>query len=61
MISETFSPKDLAQTGIFSQNTASLLYLSLHRLLRKGPIFRRKLAKIAENIDHNIDPLNSGR
>jgi hypothetical protein len=24
--------------------------------LRKTPFFRRKLAKIAENCDHNIDP-----
>jgi hypothetical protein len=24
--------------------------------LRKTPIFRRKLTKIAENCDHNIDP-----
>jgi hypothetical protein len=24
--------------------------------LRKTPIFRRKLSKIAENCDHNIDP-----
>jgi hypothetical protein len=28
--------------------------------LRKTPIFRRKLAKIAENNDHNIDPRLQG-
>jgi hypothetical protein len=26
------------------------------KILRKTPFFRRKLAKIAENCDHNIDP-----
>jgi hypothetical protein len=30
--------------------------LSLHWFLRKTPFFCRKLAKIAENCDHNIDP-----
>jgi hypothetical protein len=29
---------------------------SWHWFLRKTPIFRRKLAKIVENCDHNIDP-----
>jgi hypothetical protein len=35
-------------------NSAKILIITL--VFEKTPIFRRKLGKIAENWDHNIDP-----
>jgi hypothetical protein len=41
----------------FSQTTANFCKNLITTLvLRKTPIFCRKLAKIAENCEHNIDP-----
>jgi hypothetical protein len=54
------SPKNFAiKLAFLTQNKAKFWKKSWseHWYLRKTPIFRRKLGKIAENCDHNIDPL----
>jgi hypothetical protein len=47
-----------AKNGVFYLNYCLRLQKLNHNIgfLRKMPIFRGKLAKIAENCDHNIDP-----
>jgi hypothetical protein len=45
--------------AFFTLNKAELfktLIITLVFIFKKGKFFRRKLAKIAENCDHNIDP-----
>jgi hypothetical protein len=58
MILKIFSQKKIAKKLAFlTQNTLNYAnFLSKHWIMRKTPFFRRKLAKIAENCDHNIDP-----
>jgi hypothetical protein len=58
MIFEIFSPKNFAKNWRFLlQNKAKLFNISIITLvLEKNAIFCRKLAKIAENCDHNFDP-----
>jgi hypothetical protein len=58
MVFKIFSLKIFAKKlAFFAQNKAKLCKnLIIILVLRKTPIFRRKLAKIAENCDHNIDP-----
>jgi hypothetical protein len=52
-----FSPKNCKKIAFLTQNKAKLYKLLIITLfLRKTPFFRWKLAKIAENCDHNIDP-----
>jgi hypothetical protein len=52
IFSQNFSAKKLA---FFTQNKAKLCRIFIITL-RKTPFFRRKLAKISENCDNNIDP-----
>jgi hypothetical protein len=41
----------------FTQNKGKLCKILIITLvLEKNAVFRRKLSKIAENLDHNIDP-----
>jgi hypothetical protein len=47
MIFEIFSPQNGKKLALFTQNIV---------FLEKRQFFRQKLAKIAENYDHNIDP-----
>jgi hypothetical protein len=44
--------------AFFAQTIASFCKIVIITLVfeKKTPIFRQKLAKIAENCDHNIDP-----
>jgi hypothetical protein len=58
MILKIFSPKQSAKKLAFlTQNKAKLCKnLIITLISEKTPIFCRKLAKIAENCDHNIDP-----
>jgi hypothetical protein len=58
MIFKIFSPKNLAKIlAFFAQTTASFCKNVIITLVfEKTPFFRRKLAKIAENCDHSIDP-----
>jgi hypothetical protein len=59
MIFKIFSPKNFAKKLAFlTQNKAKLCKIVITTLVfdKKTPFFRRKLAKIAENCDHNIDP-----
>jgi hypothetical protein len=54
-----FSPKNLAKKlAFFVQTTASFCKNCGHDIgfWEKRQFFRRKLSKIAENCDHNIDP-----
>jgi hypothetical protein len=55
-----FSPKYFAwKVGVFAQNKAKFCMQKCHRnsgFSEKRQFFFRKLAKIAENCDHNIDP-----
>jgi hypothetical protein len=54
MILKIFSPKKLA---FLTQNKAKLCKILVITLVfEKNANFCRKLAKIAENCDHNIDP-----
>jgi hypothetical protein len=56
MIFKIFLYKKIAKKlAFFTQNKAKICEF-LIIILRKTPIFCRKLAKIAENCDHNIDP-----
>jgi hypothetical protein len=59
MIFQIFSPKNLAKIlAFFAQTTASYCKNCDHNIgfWEKRQFFRWKLAKIAENSDHNIDP-----
>jgi hypothetical protein len=56
MILEIFSPKkNLAKLAFLTENPSKTYF---HNIVfdRISPIFRRKLAQIAKNSDHNIDP-----
>jgi hypothetical protein len=55
VIFKIFSPKKLQKNGRFWLIT-KLNYAKKTLVFRKRQFFRRKLAKIAENCDHNIDP-----
>jgi hypothetical protein len=48
------SAKKLAFLTQIKAKLCKILIITL--VLRKTPFFRRKLPKIAENCDHNIDP-----
>jgi hypothetical protein len=59
MILKIFSPKNLAEILVgFARTTASLCKSLIITLVfgEKRQLFRRKLAKIVENCDLNIDP-----
>jgi hypothetical protein len=58
MIFKLFSPKNLAKKLVFlAQSTASFCKkMIITSVFEKNAIFRQKLANIAENCDHNIDP-----
>jgi hypothetical protein len=59
MIFKEFSPKKSAKKiGFFAQTTATFSknFIIALVLREKLQFFRRKLAKIAENCDYNIDP-----
>jgi hypothetical protein len=53
-----FAEKFSENVGVFAQTTASFFKNCHHNIgfWEKRQFFRRKLAKIAENCDHNIDP-----
>jgi endo-1,4-beta-mannosidase len=55
MILKIFSPKNAG----FTQNTASLQMYNFDNdifIKKNANLFRQKLAKIAENGEHNIEP-----
>jgi hypothetical protein len=59
MILKIFSPKNLAKISSFFAQTAATFCKNLIATLvfvKKRQFYRLKLAKIAENCDHNIDP-----
>jgi hypothetical protein len=58
MILKIFLPKQFSENiGVFTQTIASFCKILIITLVfEKNPIFCRKLAKIAEISDHNIDP-----
>jgi hypothetical protein len=59
MIFKIFSPKNLAKILAFFAKTTVTISKNLIITLdfwEERQFFRRKLAKIAENCDHNIDP-----
>jgi hypothetical protein len=59
MIFKIFSPKKLEKIlACFAQTTGSFCKNCDHNIgfRQKRQFFRRKLAKIAENCAHNIDP-----
>jgi hypothetical protein len=58
MIFKIFSPKNFAKKlAFFAQNKAKLCKILIITLVEKNAnFFAKKLAKIAENCDHNIDP-----
>jgi predicted aldo/keto reductase-like oxidoreductase len=61
MILKIFSPKNSAKKLAFlTQNKANYAkFLIITLVLEENAnFFRQKLSKIAENCDHNIDPLN---
>jgi hypothetical protein len=65
MILKIFSPKKIAKKLAFlTQNKAKMCKILIITLVfeKNAIFFRRKLAKIAENCDHDIDSwfLNSG-
>jgi hypothetical protein len=56
-IFKIFSPKNSAKKLAFlTQNKAKLCKILITLFFEKNAIFCRKLSKIAENCDHNIDP-----
>jgi hypothetical protein len=57
MILKIFSPKNWRFWLKINQNCAKIW--SFNQFLRKTPLFRRKLPKIAENCNHNVDARNS--
>jgi hypothetical protein len=59
VILKIFSPKNFAnKLAFFAQSKAKLRKNVIITLVfeKKRQFFRKKLAKIAENCDHNIDP-----
>jgi hypothetical protein len=57
MILKIFSPKDSPENWRFLLKLLLFFETKNHNAgFRKTPIFRRKLVKIAEISDHNIDP-----
>jgi hypothetical protein len=58
MIFKIFLPKTIAKkVAFFTQNKAKLCKILIITLIfEKRPFCCQKLAKIAENYDHNIDP-----
>jgi hypothetical protein len=59
MIFKFFSPKNSAKKLAFlAQNKAKFCKILIITLVfeKNANFFRRKLSKIAENCDHNIDP-----
>jgi hypothetical protein len=58
MIFKIFSPKKLRKIGVFDSKQSYIMHIFYHNIgfWEKRQFFRRKLAKIAENCDHNIDP-----
>jgi hypothetical protein len=57
MIFRIFSPKNGEKMAFWLKTKLNYAKnLSYHWFLRKTPFFRKKLSKIAENCDHNIDP-----
>jgi hypothetical protein len=59
MIFYIYSPKNSAKKLAFlTQNKAKICKILIITLVfeKKRQFFRRKLSKIAENCDHNIDP-----
>jgi hypothetical protein len=64
MIFKIFSPKNSAKKLAFlTENKAKLCKLFIITLVfeKNANFFRRKLSKIAENCDHNIDPWSHWR
>jgi hypothetical protein len=54
-----FAKKFSEKIGVLTQNKAKLckiLIITLFFFKKNANFFRQKLAKIAENCDHNIDP-----
>jgi hypothetical protein len=57
MFFDIFAEKIGEKISVFAQNKAKLCKNWILKLfLEKNAIFRRKLASVAENCDHNIDP-----
>jgi hypothetical protein len=60
MILEIFSQKKIAKKSAFLTKNEAMYIMQIfdHNIvfLEKRQFFRRKLAKIVENCDHNIDP-----
>jgi hypothetical protein len=58
MLLKIFLQKNLLKIlAFYAQTTASFCKKNYYTIgFEKNAIFRRKLAKIAENCDHNIDP-----
>jgi hypothetical protein len=54
-----FSPKNLAKILAFFAQTTAIKNENDIRFWEKRQFFRRKLAKITENCDQNIDPLDT--
>jgi hypothetical protein len=51
ILKNIFAEKFSGNIGVFTQITENLILV-----FEKCPFFRRKLARIAENFDPNIDP-----
>jgi hypothetical protein len=56
MILKIFSPKNFAKKLAFLTQNKANFWKNWYWYLRKTPFCCRKLGKIAENCDHNIDP-----
>jgi hypothetical protein len=58
MILKYFRRKNRQKIGVLTQNKAKLFRNLIIALVfeKNANFFRRKLAKSAENCDHNIDP-----